>query len=230
MIMRCLFKKRFSMVETIGLLAFVIIGLAIFAYATTNVPYTFKAGTTAKADEVNANFSALATAIDSISAWEKLGEIVLSADTLSVDFTNIPSGYRFLRVIGNAQLGSYGRVALRFNDDTANYFSRVIYAVPGAVSEYTWTDRSVLELEASGLETDIGDQHFFQALIGNEAGFPKLIQASSTVEIGLGWVLAPQTAAGRWNNTTDEISKITVIDGANSVILANSRFVLYGSK
>jgi hypothetical protein len=65
--MRRIFKKRFSMAETIGLLTFVVVGVAVYAWAVTTVPNTFTSGTTAIADEVNANFSALATAIDTIS-------------------------------------------------------------------------------------------------------------------------------------------------------------------
>lgn len=65
--MRRIFKKRFSMAETIGLLAFVVMGVASYAWAAEIVPHTFTTGTTAKASEVNANFSALHTAIDTIS-------------------------------------------------------------------------------------------------------------------------------------------------------------------
>ncbi len=65
--MRRIFQKRFSMAETIGLLSVVLVGVAIYAYAATTVPNTFAPNTPAKASEVNANFSALATAIDAIS-------------------------------------------------------------------------------------------------------------------------------------------------------------------
>jgi hypothetical protein len=64
--MRRIFKKRFSMAEVVGLLAVAVTGVAIYAYAATTVPNTFTTGTIAKADEVNDNFSALATAIDTI--------------------------------------------------------------------------------------------------------------------------------------------------------------------
>lgn len=64
--MKRILLKRFSMAETIGLLAFVVVGVAIYAYAATTVPHTFTAGTTAVANEVNANFRALAGAINAI--------------------------------------------------------------------------------------------------------------------------------------------------------------------
>ncbi|MBI3611096.1 MAG: SUMF1/EgtB/PvdO family nonheme iron enzyme [Nitrospirae bacterium] len=73
--MRQIFKKRFSMPEVVGLLAFVVVGIAIDAYAATTVPNTFTTGTTAKAAEVNANFSALATAIDTIPAPDTANQV-----------------------------------------------------------------------------------------------------------------------------------------------------------
>jgi hypothetical protein len=65
--MRQYFKKRFSAAEVVGLLTVGVVGVAIYAYAATTVPYTFQSNTTAKASEVNDNFTALATAIDTIS-------------------------------------------------------------------------------------------------------------------------------------------------------------------
>jgi len=64
--MKRLFKKRFSMAETVGLLVLAALSVAAVGYAVTTVPHTFTAGTTAVADEVNANFQALANAIDAI--------------------------------------------------------------------------------------------------------------------------------------------------------------------
>jgi hypothetical protein len=64
--MRRIFKRRFSMAETVGFLIFIIVGITSYADAQTTVPHTFTAGTAAKASEVNANFEALANAVDAI--------------------------------------------------------------------------------------------------------------------------------------------------------------------
>jgi formylglycine-generating enzyme required for sulfatase activity len=56
------FRKKFSLLEVIGLLVMGFLGVALYAYAVT-IPHTFSAGTTAVADEVNENFEAVATAI-----------------------------------------------------------------------------------------------------------------------------------------------------------------------
>lgn len=57
-------RERFSMRQVVGLLAVVFVGVAVFSYAGVSIPYTFTAGTTAKASEVNANFQALADAMN----------------------------------------------------------------------------------------------------------------------------------------------------------------------
>jgi hypothetical protein len=64
--MKRIWKKRFSIGETAGLLAIAFICMGVFAYAQTTVPHLFSAGETAVADEVNENFQALADAIDMI--------------------------------------------------------------------------------------------------------------------------------------------------------------------
>lgn len=65
--MKHLFTKRFSITEVAALIAVAAAGMAVYTYAATTVPHTFLSNTTAVASEVNDNFSALATAIDTIS-------------------------------------------------------------------------------------------------------------------------------------------------------------------
>jgi hypothetical protein len=48
--------------------AFLLCIFSVAALAQTTVPYTFTAGTTAQASQVNADFSALATAIDNLTS------------------------------------------------------------------------------------------------------------------------------------------------------------------
>lgn len=58
-------KKRFSLRQVIGMLTAVIVGGAALAYASSvTIPYTFTSGSTASSSEVNANFQALANAIN----------------------------------------------------------------------------------------------------------------------------------------------------------------------
>lgn len=54
-------KERFYMKQVASLLAIVLTGIAVLAYAGVIIPTTFTAGATAKAcGEVNANFHSLA--------------------------------------------------------------------------------------------------------------------------------------------------------------------------
>lgn len=73
-------KERFSMRQVIGLLAVVFVGVAVFSYAGVSIPYTFTAGTTAKASEVNANFQALANAMPAVKTTY-LNEKVITSTT-----------------------------------------------------------------------------------------------------------------------------------------------------
>lgn len=63
--MRAFSEKRFSLGETAALLALAL-GANGAVQAAVTLPYTFTAGTAAKASEVNANFAALKAAIDAI--------------------------------------------------------------------------------------------------------------------------------------------------------------------
>ena len=62
-----LLQKRLWRIGRAGLGSLFVIGFANMALAATTVPHTFTSGDTAKASEVNENFNALATAIDTIS-------------------------------------------------------------------------------------------------------------------------------------------------------------------
>jgi len=63
--MKYLTKKRFSMKQVVLLLSLVIVGIAVLAYASTVAPLnTFTSGTTISSSEMNANFTAVKTAVD----------------------------------------------------------------------------------------------------------------------------------------------------------------------
>ena len=64
--MNQLFKKVFFMILVTGIITLMMKGEASTADTQNLVPYVFSPGTKAKADEVNANFNALADAINNI--------------------------------------------------------------------------------------------------------------------------------------------------------------------
>lgn len=67
MVKSFLTSKRFTTGQVAGLLAAVFSGITVLAYAGVTVPHSFTADTTAKASEVNANFQAIADAINNRS-------------------------------------------------------------------------------------------------------------------------------------------------------------------
>lgn len=56
-------KDRFSLRQVVGMLTVAFLGVSVLAYAAVNLPFTFTAGSPARASEVNANFQATANAI-----------------------------------------------------------------------------------------------------------------------------------------------------------------------
>lgn len=73
--------------EVVILLVVAIVGVGIYAWATTTVPNIFTPGTVAKSSEVNANFSALAAAIDAIKtcAGNNSNDVMVKVGPLCVD-------------------------------------------------------------------------------------------------------------------------------------------------
>jgi formylglycine-generating enzyme required for sulfatase activity len=85
--MKQIFQKRFSIVETIGLLVLVLLDITAIGYAVS-VPNTFTSGTTVSSSDVNANFTALADAInkkESDCNGNSLTDIMVKVGPLCVD-------------------------------------------------------------------------------------------------------------------------------------------------
>ena len=67
-------KKRFTMRQVVGLLTFVFLGISVFTYAAVTLPYPdFVAGNPISSDQVDANFTALKTAVDALEAEVNIG-------------------------------------------------------------------------------------------------------------------------------------------------------------
>jgi len=63
--MRCLDRKRFSLRQIVVMLATTLLGIAAIGYASSvTIPNTFISGTTISASQMNANFTAVKTAVD----------------------------------------------------------------------------------------------------------------------------------------------------------------------
>lgn len=109
-------NKRFSLGEVIGLLAAVLVGVAVIGYAASvTVPNTFSPGTTIRSDEVNDNFTALKDGIDQNKSVAECSPEVLSttlttsvSDIASVTITVPGPGTVTVSGSGTFQLGNNG--------------------------------------------------------------------------------------------------------------------------
>lgn len=77
------------------------------AYAATTVPFTFVAGNGAKASEVNANFQALAAAIDAQVAINTAQAAEIAALTSRVTLLDTPSAVTAADLVGTYSFNGY---------------------------------------------------------------------------------------------------------------------------
>lgn len=100
------------------ILAAAVLAMGLQAHAGVSIPNTFSSGTAASASQVNANFTALATAIDSVSARVSklensqninIGDL-LGSYNLMILQTSVSTGSVMVKqIVGNVQL-SHARI------------------------------------------------------------------------------------------------------------------------
>ena len=157
--MNTLSKKRFSLRQVIVMLAIVISGIAVISYGAVTIPNTFSSGDTISSSEVNQNFTAVKTAIDSMNTplaygvfnvnaikisgtsnitctWNEAGEwyqCSIDDENFSYDdyIVNVmPIGNPYIATIG----GTGELIILFYNTDgndgqRPNYFSVIVYKI-----------------------------------------------------------------------------------------------------
>ena len=120
-------KKVFSMGHVVTMLLISFVGIAVFSFAAVSVPHTFTAGTTAKADEVNANFQALANALPAVKSTGNTymaDQFITSTGVTSpasVSVTVPAAGYVFVSASGAAGFkihnnGASSKLYLKLSD------------------------------------------------------------------------------------------------------------------
>lgn len=136
-----LFKKKFSTAQVVGLLSTAFLGITVLAYATVTIPNNFTADTTAKASEVNANFQALADAINNRTSATLVGMAGTWNYTRNGSYLNTSSGNTICTYSGTGTLtlNSNGTFT-DIQNDTYNYCHGTgVVANTGGTYAGTWT-------------------------------------------------------------------------------------------
>jgi hypothetical protein len=159
------------------------------------------------------------------AAWVPLASVELTETDTSITFTSIPSEYRDLALVYDAEITSgQGQVAMRFNGATAGYDEGAIYnAIVGASGGVTYSGLS------SGSEINLG--------VSNNSmfwGVATILDYSASNKHKMVLTRANNhneyvvLLGARWPATTTAISSIEVYATASS-LYTGSTFYLYGS-
>ena len=158
-----------------------------------------------------------------ITVWG-INPAPVTADVITVDSLEAK---KHLMVQGNLlNSGSLNTVALQFNSDTGNNYSRR-YSVNGG-ADATDTSQPSLEIEQGSAWS--GDC-FFTAQIINEAAKEKLVQSEWIDQQSTGAGSAPRRAevVGKWSNTSNAITTIKVIQDGSGSFAEGSEVTVYGT-
>ncbi len=160
-----LLRERFSLRQVVGMLTLVILGISVLAYATVTIPNTFTSGTTAKSSEVNANFTALADAMNNRTSATLANMAGTWSYTQFGSFLNgSPSAAPLCTVShwGTLTLnanGTFSDVQTTVNNNCVGSGGSSIYLNTGGTFTGTWT----VSANGSGTLTYGGLTIFFQA-------------------------------------------------------------------
>ena len=147
-----------------------------------------------------------------------------TADVITVDSLEAK---KHLMVQGNLlNSGELNTVALQFNSDTGNNYSRR-YSIDGG-ADATDTSQPSLEIEQGSAWS--GDC-FFTTQIINEATKEKLVKSEWIDQQSTGTGSVPRRAevVGKWSNTSNAITTIKVIQGGGGSFAEGSEVTVYGT-
>ena len=166
--------------------------------------------------------------------YEEISEIILNGAISQIDFSNIPTGYKYFKLIFEARnnVDAASALDLTFNDDVSgNYRYQRIVANNTTVSTAGTVSSARIQLQDSlpspyfifsyGI-LDISNSNPLNAKKINGEWYAERGTSSTTLyKVMLG---------GVWTNITTEINKITLKGTGAAVIGVGSRFVLWGCK
>lgn len=155
------------------------------------------------------------------SPYVKISSGELGAPAANMDITGIPTGYAFLRLLVYAKITGNGNVVLTFNGDGGNnYLYQLLYGEGAATGALTTTQASFV--------WNLGTANLYGTLSGEIENTTAARVKSFQFQVGQG-AGKSHVAHGYWNNTTAEISRITITAGVGNLD-TGSKYVLLGVK
>jgi hypothetical protein len=155
--------------------------------------------------------------------WEELGRTTLggAGDTITVN----PIGARkYLRIIISVLPSGAITANIRFNNDSANNYAYISTTNGSAGVSVTSTDRIVADADAGG-----GSKFVYMDVV-NISATPKLASAVVSSENASGAATAPnvRTIAGKWHNTSAQITRVDCVNTAGGDFAIGSELIVLG--
>lgn len=157
-----------------------------------------------------------------LTNWQVISPITVGVGgSAAVDFTNIPSGFKRLRITVTGKLSGSSFELFRVNNDStaAHYLYQRCYS-NGAVSAFS----SVSSTSAEFGVGEAGSTHAVIEISNTTAAGP-----IKNFECSGGSETFSMNTFGRWANTTDEINRLTLLLSAAETYAEGTRFLLEGS-
>ena len=150
--------------------------------------------------------------------FTKIGETILSAASTTIDVDNIPARKFLLVMIHIIGSSANTGVSLRFNNDSgANEYTTSFYIQAG--NGIDSADLMYLH------DQSVSGERFGYLNIMNESSFLKM----SNGIFNDGGSIGMKIFASKWNNTTDQISRITIIADGAVTFNTNSKVTVFGN-
>jgi len=152
----------------------------------------------------------------------------LTAPAASIDITSIATGFYvfelFFQGISDAA-GDNKTINIRFNNDSGNNYTGQAVSETNGVMAVATSAASSYSLAQLGSSNSTMNGHFRMSIMNKNSakykGMTSLSYAANQSRCFAG--------GGQWTNTTDEISRITIIPSADNIATGSS-YVLVGYK
>jgi hypothetical protein len=153
--------------------------------------------------------------------WEEIGRTTLSGAADVITVSGIPTR-KYLMVVSNLYPSGSISSSLRFNNDSANNYSARDSGNGGA--DTTRTSQSSISVGASNSEM------FTQHFIRNVSNKEKVVDYRTTFITAAGAATVPerQEGAGKWANTSTQITRIDFVNTQSGDYAAGSEVIVLG--